>query len=114
MTSFQKAPRIVWPREGLSSAIERKGATPNKAGAPVDPFLHFCWMYQESLVSALMLAAMGLTTLAMTDTKAKLECTCGFVGLRHTPICSLYPLTAEGGFAGAYPPGGGDDDSDLD
>lgn len=34
-----------------------KEATPNKAGAPVNPFLHFCWLYQESLVSALMLAA---------------------------------------------------------
>lgn len=42
------------------------------------------------------------------------DCTCGFVGLRHTPACRLYHLTAAGGFAGAYPPGGGDDDSDLD
>ena len=39
-------------------------------------------------------------------------CNCGFAGLRHTPSCRVYPLTAEGGFAGAYPPGGGDDDSD--
>lgn len=27
MTSFQKAPRIVWPREGLSSAIEKRTFT---------------------------------------------------------------------------------------
>lgn len=40
-------------------------------------------------------------------------CTCGFVGLRHTPSCATYHLTAEGGFAGAYPPGGGDDDGDI-
>ena len=40
------------------------------------------------------------------------DCDCGFHGLRHTTECSLYPLTAEGGFAGAYPLGGGDDDSD--
>lgn len=43
----------------------------------------------------------------------KYECTCGFVGLRHTPACPTYPLTEEGGHPG-YPPGGGDDDSDLD
>ena len=41
------------------------------------------------------------------------KCECGFVGLRHTPTCPVYPLTVEGGAAG-YPPGGGDDDSDLD
>lgn len=40
-------------------------------------------------------------------------CTCGFVGLRHTTICPTFPLTEEGGSPG-YPPGGGDDDSDLD
>lgn len=31
-----------------------KNATLNNAGAPVDPFLHFCWSYQDTLVSALM------------------------------------------------------------
>ena len=42
------------------------------------------------------------------------DCDCGFHGLRHTPSCNLYHLTEEGGFTGSYPPGGGDDDSDLD
>ncbi len=46
--------------------------------------------------------------------EVKRSCTCGFIGLRHATTCPTYPLTAEGGFAGAYPPGGGDDDSDHD